>query len=268
MIETTLRFHVELIKRNRLVFFFLLLITGTILIDGIAKGALLKALLYIIAVWGYSFIVDLSCLKNPPSAELPVKRYVPEAIYALTFLVVWLAHASYSGATLTSWLMVFPVVYFISVLRKLVVSDNYTMHELGFRSEKTAIAIPVLIYLSLILVLSFSYLSKMAGLGYLAIVTTLFNTLMIEFFRMLGQSRLAVIMKNFGYVWVIITIGWGILFFPSILMVHPNLSEAVLRWIRILPAGLLFGYITYRTNNFLPSALLLYLTISFLFTGK
>src|ERR1043165_3042429 len=203
MIENALQFQVDLIKRNRLVFFFLLLIAGTVIIEGIAKGTLLKVLIYLAVVWLYAFIVDVSCINSPSSADLPVKRPVSEAIYALTFLIVWLAYASFINLQNAMLLISLPVVYFIGVLGKLVGADNYRLHDLGFRSQKILLAIPAFISFSYSLIYLFSIPSMIVGITFLS---TLFNMLSIEFFRMLGQSRLVVIVKNFGVAWFIATL--------------------------------------------------------------
>jgi len=76
-----------------------------------------------------------------------------------------------------------------------------------------------------------------------------------EFFRAVGQTRLGVYINNKGLGWFIITVIWALMHAPKWYSEDRHLTEAILGSIRIIPIGLMWGYITHRTKSFLPAVI-------------
>lgn len=72
-----------------------------------------------------------------------------------------------------------------------------------------------------------------------------------EIFRVLAQSRLGALFKNAALGWLLASLLWALLHMPIFLS---KFGEP-LRWIGLLPIGLVWGYMTYRTRSLLPAIL-------------
>ncbi len=76
-----------------------------------------------------------------------------------------------------------------------------------------------------------------------------------EFFRVIGQTRLGALLHNVGMGWFLTTLIWALMHPPKWYGDDRNLTEAMLGSIRIIPLGLVWGYLTHRTKSILPAIL-------------
>ena len=76
-----------------------------------------------------------------------------------------------------------------------------------------------------------------------------------EFFRVIGQTRIGALIRNFGMGWFITTVIWALMHAPKWYGEGHDITEALLSSVRIIPIGLMWGYLTHRTKSILPAVL-------------
>jgi len=76
-----------------------------------------------------------------------------------------------------------------------------------------------------------------------------------EFVRMVLQTRLGAYLRNPAIGWFIATLIWAFLHSPKWYADGGDLYEALMGAVRIVPLGLMWGYITHRTKSLLPATL-------------
>ncbi|GBL35552.1 hypothetical protein EMGBS15_11470 [Filimonas sp.] len=76
-----------------------------------------------------------------------------------------------------------------------------------------------------------------------------------EFFRVVGQTRLGVWTRSKGMGWFLTTFIWAFMHAPKWYGDGHDLTEAILGFLRIIPLGLMWGYLTPRTKSLLPSVI-------------
>ena len=72
----------------------------------------------------------------------------------------------------------------------------------------------------------------------------------------MGQRRIGALLKNVGLGWLLITIIWALMHVPKWYSENHSLTETILSSIRIIPIGLMWGYINHRTKSILPAMLI------------
>jgi membrane protease YdiL (CAAX protease family) len=77
-----------------------------------------------------------------------------------------------------------------------------------------------------------------------------------EFFRAIGQTRIGALINNKGIAWFSITVLWAFMHLPKWYGEEHNIEEATLGAIRIIPIGLMWGYMTHRTKSFMPAVII------------
>ena len=92
------------------------------------------------------------------------------------------------------------------------------------------------------------------------IIGTLFTGFIVaalseEFWRFIAQTRLAVLFNNKALAWFVATIIWAFMHAPKWYGDSGNLYEAIAGSLRIIPIGLMWGYMTYKTKSILPSVI-------------
>ncbi len=73
-----------------------------------------------------------------------------------------------------------------------------------------------------------------------------------EFSRMLVQTRVGALLGNKPAGWFIASILWAFMHAPKWYGEDGDLYEALMGSLRIVPLGLLWGYITHRTQSIVP----------------
>jgi membrane protease YdiL (CAAX protease family) len=215
-------------------------------------------------------LIDLYALKRPASSDLPVRQPKRETKYFLIstvlgfvflfirFCLDW-QHINniIRLASMPLIIFVFPIA-----LAAMMLILKYKPKDLGIRLHGLVIALPIIAISALT-----NYLVSPGSLTWDAVVAegggivgALFYGLISaglaeEFFRLIGQTRLGALMGNNGMGWFITTVIWALMHAPKWYGEGGDLTEALLGSIRIIPLGLMWGYLTYRTKSILPSTL-------------
>ena len=69
------------------------------------------------------------------------------------------------------------------------------------------------------------------------------------------QTRVGAYLRNPAVGWFFATLVWAFLHSPKWYADGGDLYEALMGAVRIVPLGLMWGYITYRTKSLLPATL-------------
>jgi membrane protease YdiL (CAAX protease family) len=138
------------------------------------------------------------------------------------------------------------VIFFLAVMR-------YRLKDLGFRLY--ALYLPVLIWLSFAALASVSHtwVTPKTIWDEFGSVTSLVAAALLaafseEFLRMTWQTRLGALLKNPAAAWFITAWIWSLLHFPNYGSLHSCLA--------IVPEGLMWGYVIFRTRSLLPTMIL------------
>lgn len=139
---------------------------------------------------------------------------------------------------------------------------RYKPAELGFRFQANCwVFIPVLVFTGgaawLVAADDFTLGRLLASESIVGILITGFITsgLTEEFIRMALQTRVGTYLRNPAVGWFIAAVIWAFLHSPKWYSESGDLYEALLGAVRIIPLGLMWGYITYRTKSLIPATL-------------
>jgi len=230
-----------------------------------------KALAYLGAMLACAFIVDLFARWFPTQWDFPVRRPHRETALAvgiellaivlmiLLFVVFQLNNLStaWKIASLPAFAIIFPIA-----LPLILLKWKYRPVELGIRFNAMSwVFLPVLLVTAATAYLAapedFTLGSLLASEGVVgALVTGVITAgLSEEFVRMVLQTRLGAYLRNPAIGWFIATLIWAFLHSPKWYADGGDLYEALMGAVRIVPLGLMWGYITHRTKSLLPATL-------------
>jgi membrane protease YdiL (CAAX protease family) len=154
-------------------------------------------------------------------------------------------------------LFVFPIALAIVLLYL-----KYKPSDLGFRLRGFILIIPIVLISAITNRIvspdSLTWAAVVAESG--GVLASLYTGLVLaglseEFFRLVGQTRIGAYLNNAGIGWFIATVIWAFMHAPKWYAEDPNMTEAILSSIRIIPIGLMWGYMTHRTKSILPSVI-------------
>ncbi len=230
-----------------------------------------KALAYVGAMLLCAFMVDLFALWFPTALEFPVRQPKREAalvvgiellaivLAVLLFVVFKLSElpVAWKIASIPALAIIFPIA-----LPLVLLCWKYRPAELGLRFNAMSwVFLPVLL-----ITMGTAYLSApadftmgrlLASEGMLGALVTGFITagLSEEFVRMALQTRVGAYLSNPAVGWFFATLVWAFLHAPNWYAQGGDLYEALMGAVRIIPLGLMWGYITHRTKSLLPATL-------------
>jgi membrane protease YdiL (CAAX protease family) len=251
----------------------LLVITSLMsLFIGWYHDAIIQSVAYLIAMWIFSLCADIYAIKKPTTIDFPVRNPKRESFYfvlsfllGLTFLLLRYSPSIHWDtlpgliklAILPLMLFVFPVgITIILLLMK------YKPHDLGIRFRGFILIVPVLLISAFTfwLVSPESHTLQRVIEEEGGIISALFTGffaagLSEEIFRVIGQTRLGAYFKNNALAWFVTTVIWAFFHAPKWYSDDQNLTEAIIGSVRIIPIGLMWGYLTYRTKSILPSVI-------------
>lgn len=232
-------------------------------------GEVPKALTYLGAMLLGGFVVDLFAQWKGESGALPVRQPQREAVIVLSFtalgyLTLFLRFAILDWqevpglvrlVILPMFGFVFPV-FVALVLLKL----KYAPRDLGFSiGASCLVALPILVLTAGAALcvapaeLTVGPVLAEEGWTGLLIMGLLSAGLPEEFARMLLQTRLGAWLKNPAMGLFIATVLWAFMHAPKWIGDGGELYEGVMGSVRIIPLGLLWGYMTHRTKSILPA---------------
>ena len=279
MIAAVLQLQLQKIKRNKFTFFLLIALSGVVIWFGNYhdRGAghknLVQALAYLFAMWLCSFCIDLYAHKKPAMETFPVRKPVQESLIVSVCLLLGAAFLLVRFMGSTPWekmhvayrisiglgmlLFMYPIVASIIMLIK-----GYRLKDLGFRFKGFIPAIVVIIITAGTSVIAAPgrftlqvVLQESGGVAGALLEGFVYAALAEEVTRMLLQTRLGAALKNTGIGWFIASLAWALMHGPNWWNQSRDVTETVLSCIRIVPLGLMWGYVTHRTKSILPSIL-------------
>lgn len=269
MITDAVRFQLSKIKSNSIIFWLLVVTSLSVLYVGYRHNAMEQAVAYLFVMWLCSFFIDLYALKYPSKDDFPVRKPKRETTYFFIsvvggFLFLFIRfcfdwdhmNQILKIATLPLLLCTFPIALAIVLLFM-----KYKPKELGIRLHGLIIALPIIAVCVITnRLVSPDSLTWDAMTEHGGILGALFTGIITaglaeEFFRLIGQTRLGSVMHNKGMGWFITTVIWALMHAPKWYGEGGDITEALLSSIRIIPIGLMWGYITHRTKSMLPAVL-------------
>jgi membrane protease YdiL (CAAX protease family) len=272
MIIDALRFQLGKIRQNPITFFLIALTSVITIYVGYRHGTVKNAIVYLCVMWLCAYTVELYALYSPAKAEFIVRNPKRETIYFLTCVFLGSAFLYFRTSPAIDWqhlpglvkLAIIPLIIFVFpiALAIIMLLLKYKPKELGLRLKGLPVAVPV-IFICFITnrvffpeSLTLTKILEESGSIWNAMLTGFIAAgLSEEFFKTIGQTRIGALLKNNGLGWFITTIIWALLHAPKWYQESSDITEALLSAVRIVPIGLMWGYITHRTKSFLPATI-------------
>ncbi len=272
MIVATFKFQLEALKRNTLVGVLIAITALGVLYVGILHDAIPQALGYLGAMWLCSFCIDLFTLGKYTSDDFPVRNPKKESLYFIICLLLGLVFFAIRFSGAVDWehlpgmvrLLTVPLIAFVYPIGLAIIMLllKYSFSQLGIRLQGFLAAIPVIaisIVTSRLVApqnLTWDIVLTESG-GFLGMLFSGFIAagLSEEFFRLIGQTRFGALFNNKGLGWFVTTVIWALLHAPKWYSENHDVAEVLLSSMRIIPIGLMWGYLTHRTKSILPSVL-------------
>ncbi len=266
-----LRMQWNAVRRHPWTVLGILLCVAGVLELAVRHEELPKALAYLGAMLACVFIVDLFAQWFPTRWEFPVRRPEREAalvvgiellaivLAVLLFVVIKLSELPmvWKIASLPAMAIIFPIALPLALLWW-----KYKPAELGIRFNAMSwVFLPVLLITAgtayLVAPTQFTLSKILASEGVVgALITGLITAgLSEEFVRMALHTRVGAYLRNPAVGWFFATLVWAFLHSPKWYADGGDLYEALMGAVRIVPLGLMWGYITYRTKSLLPATL-------------
>jgi membrane protease YdiL (CAAX protease family) len=231
---------------------------------------------YVVAVWLGAFITDVVVLAFPsPAIGFPIRQpKAQEVLVALVFtglafipLMVrfgphWPLHQPVERLIYAAGLLLFG--FFIGMACVYLFVYRYKLSELGFNVRYW--------YLALLMHVVFGFITLTVapekshwiswfhsnGVWSVLIIGVLQAAIPEEFLRAILMTRIGALVRNNGLGLFVATFLWASLHIPSFWSQAPHWTfwEALVSPWSIIPIGMLWGYVTYRTKSLCPTVLL------------
>lgn len=272
MIQNLLHQHLVKIKSNRSTFVLLIITSIIVLFTGFIHQNILRSVVYLFLMWLFALIIDFYAIKKNLLGDFPVRNPKRETIYFIVSTILGMVFLFVRFSGMVDWdhlsglikLAFLPMIIFVFPigLAIILLLLRYKLPELGFRFQGLILVLPILLISAatnqLLSPESLTWDAIMAEEG--TVINMLFSGLITaglseEFFRMVAQTRLGALLKNPALGWFLAATIWAFLHAPKWYFDDHNLKEAILGSIRIIPIGLMWSYITYRTKSILPSVI-------------
>lgn len=272
MLLSAIKLQVQAVKNHLFVFLLILATAGCAIYTGYRHSTLLQSLAYLPVMWLCMLITDIYALRMPGKKDLIVRKPKQEATLfiiniclALLFFYIrfspavgWNTLPGFAKlATMPLLLCLFPVLLAVVLLFM-----KYKLQDLGLRLHGWPLAILIALVMAvtnrLVTPESLTWKAALEESG--SIPNLLFTgfitaALAEEFFRVIGQTRLGAVMHNRGMGWYITSVLWAFMHLPKWYHDGGALLESILSSLRIVPLGLMWGYMTHRTKSFVPAML-------------
>lgn len=250
----------------------LLLCAGAAAVDA-HHGKPGKGAAYLAAMLLAVLAADLLAARSPPPEPFPIRRPGREGILAALFTVLGMAALGfrYSGevpweerARLHRLLAGLAMVAFTfpTALALYLLADGYRPRALGFRLRGLAAGAAALLLAagtaSLVdpgQVTLWRALEGAGGWGGLLLLGAS-AAIPEEFLRFVLQTRWGASLRSPAAGWILATLVWAALHVPNFAaQAGGDAAAGALGALRIVPVGLLWGYLTRRTGSLLPAVL-------------
>ena len=274
-ITATLRLHVKILRDNWLGAICAAVTSAAFLSLGAYRNVRAVAG-YAFALWLGAFFTDFVIAFHPkPGGGFPIKRppwresllvlaftcaaFVPLSV---RFSQLWPIHNAVTRVVFTAAMLFFTLGTGLACIYLVVFRYKLTDLGVNFRYWYLALVIHVL-FAAITLAFApqkshWHATFRAEGVGGLVAQGVLTAAIPEEFLRMLLMTRLGAVFANKGMGLFVATFLWASLHMPVFWSGAPQWSfwRAMMAPWGIIPIGLLWGYITYRTRSLAPSVLL------------
>jgi len=275
IVTKTIAKHIDIAQHYPVACFLVLLSFAWVIYIGYTTHQLLHGIGYIFAVWFGAFVTDIiTGIKPKDATGFPIKRPVNRELLVIIictllglsmlfirFVTDWNTLNKFTRlALLPLFLFVFPIVLSLIYLFRY----KYKPKELGINLHYWYL--PIFIHIivggiTLWLAPEVSHWKEaykeygLLGMSFTGLISA---ALPEEFLRMLLQTRLGKAMNNMGLGFVLATIIWASMHIPVFGQDFKTngWSGAIGGAARIVPIGLLWGYVTHRTKSLIPAVLI------------
>ncbi len=272
MLLKTIQFQLKCIKNNISTFLITSLIAFIVLYVGYIHDTIIQAISYLATLVLCIYIIDLFTLNKSHKFEIIVRNPRKETFYFIATVFLGLIFLYFRFSKTADWehinglarLVIIPLIIFVFPIGLAIIMLllKYKPKDLGLRTNGVIQAIPIILIFALVnrLIcpesLTFDKLMEESG----GSIWMLFSGFIMaglseEFFRVIGQTRIGAFLKNNGLGWILTSTIWALLHGPKWYGESNDLTEVLLSCCRIIPLGLMWGYLTHRTKNFLPATI-------------
>jgi len=245
----------------------------SILLRAYDAGDLGRAVAYLAVVVVSVILVDLVVWRSRnPGKPVAVRNAGLElGVLAVSFAAgaAWLyarfvaRYQPAPGLFRLVWLALLVGCVFNALPALFLLARRYRVSELGVRASGLA-AFPLVLAIfaasSLVLfpgAVTWKGIVAETGGSWSAILgTALLAAVPEEFFRFAWQTRVGAWLKRPAAGWLVASIAWALLHGPKDWDESHSVGDTVMGMVDIVPLGLLWGYLTRRSQSMLPSVLL------------
>lgn len=265
--------QIRAIRNHPVIFSAILIVLALTAYLAYVHGTIQQYLVYIPTMWLCMLVTDAFALRWPAPKDFPVRKPAKETYIVLLctgigLLALMLRFNLLNWGQMQGWVRLvvaipliafaFPIVLLIIMLLR-----KYSPASLGFRLHGLLLFLPVAVIVALAARLgapgAFTFDKIMAESGgsiwqalFMGIVTA---GLSEEFMKMMVFTRVGASTQNKAFGWFIATVIWAFMHAPKWYADSHNLTESLLGSVRIIPIGLMWSYISYRTKSILPATL-------------
>ncbi|RYD58004.1 MAG: CPBP family intramembrane metalloprotease [Sphingobacteriales bacterium] len=275
IIARTLQQHISIVRNNLLAVVMALATVAVVVYYGIAEQKIPHALGYLGAVWLCAFITDVVVNLLPiETIGFPIKKPVGKEVLLITICtllgIAFLLIRFFSGwetlkpiirmAVMPLILFTFPIVLGAVYLfvykykfKELGVNLNYWYLPLILHPIWGAITMAVAPHKS-----HWVDAYEKYGILEMLVMGLLTAALAEEFLRMLLQTRLAKFINSGSIALVIASVVWALMHMPINMRDNPGagVGDVAIGTLVIVPLGLFWGYLNYRTKSLIPALLM------------
>lgn len=257
--------YAEMLRRHPVVASLAFLVVAAVLVEVHWYGQANRRIAYVLAMGGGVLITDLVISrKRTRPTPLVVRRpawelSVAAGIYLVTLALAmnrfhWHWHDNVQAIHAVSNIAILVFLLFqIPLLAFLVAGMKYRFREIGFRFYGTEVAFYVLPCFALLATVSHTWTPWQAvryefGSPTSLVASAFTAAFSEEVLRVVWQTRLASLLKNPAVAWFVTAWVWSLLHYPM----YGSLQACL----QIVPEGLMWGYIMFRTKSVAPTMVL------------
>jgi membrane protease YdiL (CAAX protease family) len=276
VLSQTIQFQIDRVRSNRLAFILVLMLATAVTWFGHHHDAgndhanVVQATAYLFAMWLCSFFIDMYALAKRPAGTFIVRRPVTEfvivclcALLGGTCIILRFEGPPWDHAAglyritvaLGMMLFLFPIAMTIILL-----AMGYKVRELGVRLQGFISAAVVVLVTAVISFVAAPghftlqmVLQEGGGVAGALLMGFVYAGLSEEVFRFIFQTRAGAALRNPAAGWFLASLVWALLHGPKWYSEDRNFVEVFFSCLRIVPLGLMWGYLTHRTKSILPS---------------
>jgi membrane protease YdiL (CAAX protease family) len=274
MIRKVIKRHYNLIVGHPVVFSLIILVIGLMTFNNIQNNTIAHEVGYLAAIYSGMFIMDLLSIAYPNNKiAFPIKKPINKEFW-IVIICTLLGLLFVSVRYFSDWeklsglikLSVLPLVLFAFPIVLAIIYlfyFRYSYKELGVNLNYWYLPIIIIVIfglatMSIVPQNSNWHLILEDGILRMLFMSFITAALSEEFTRMLIQSRIGSITHNMAIGWITAAIIWAAMHFPIFAQEHVKMGwrAVCMATLNLVPLGLLWGYITYRSKSIVPSVIL------------